>query len=129
MTSHDPFRLKKVCADCPFRSDVPFHGLSADRIEEIAGSLRDGEVFHCHKTLDYDRADETGQGEGTPVVESSQMCAGALATMEKGGEVSQVVRVAERLGLYDPEEFDWQDQPVHAGLREWQEALREQTPL
>ena len=111
-----PFRLQKVRADCPFRRDVPFHGLDTERVEEIAESLRAGASFHCHKTLDYD-------ADGDPVVESSQVCAGALATMEKGREPNQSMRVAERLGLYDPEEFDWESQPVHDGLDDWEAAL------
>lgn len=116
MTSGNPFRLKKVCGDCPFRCDVPFEGLSSQRVAEIAASLRGGATFHCHKTLDYD-------DEGDPVVESSQMCAGALATMEWGREPNQAVLIAERLGLYDPDEFDWESQPVHEGLDRWEAAL------
>lgn len=122
--ARDPFRLRKVCGDCPFRADVPFLGLGTERVGEIARSLRDGASFHCHKTLDYDDEDDS-------VVESSQMCAGALATMEKGGEPNQSMRIAERLGLYDPEEFDWQGQPVHEGLDAWEAALgaRDRRPM
>lgn len=125
MPSRDPFRLKKVCADCPFRADKDFHGLRAERVSDIAQSLRDGATFHCHSTLDYSRSDDLdadGEPE-SPVVAKSQFCAGALATMEQGGEANQIVRIAERLGLYDSEEFDWESQPVFEGLDEWEAAL------
>lgn len=125
MTSTDPFRLKKVCTDCPFRADKEFHGLDPERVSDIAQSLRDGASFHCHATLDYSRAEEIGDDEEplSPVVKKSQFCAGALATMEQGGEANQIVRIGERLGLYDSEEFDWESQPVFEGLDEWEAAL------
>lgn len=125
MPARDPFRLKKVCADCPFRADKDFHGLRAERVADIADSLRDGGTFHCHSTLDYSRSDETEvDGEPpSPIVAKSQFCAGALATMERGGEVNQIVRIAERLGIYDQAEFDWEHQPVFEGLDSWEEAL------
>lgn len=126
-----PFRLRKVCSTCPFRADEEFMGLSAERVSEIADSLRSGSSFHCHKTLDYDREFETEEEEASvmgPVVESSQICAGALATMEKGGEANQSMRIAERLGLYDPTEFDWEGQPVHEGLDAWESALSKRAP-
>lgn len=127
MSSKDPFRLKKVCTDCPFRADKDFHGLQAERVSEIAQSLRDGATFHCHSTLDYGRANEGGDDgdELSPVVAKSQFCAGALATMEQGGEPNQVVRIGERLGLYDSEAFDWEGQPVFEGLDAWESALVE----
>jgi len=121
--SADPFRLKKVCANCPFRSDKLFTGLTPSRVTEIAESIRDGSVFHCHATLDYDRLDD--EDRSSPVVEKSQFCAGALATMEKGDEPNQAVRIGERLGLYDPQEFDWETQPVYEGIDAWKTALIE----
>lgn len=125
MTPKGPFRLKTVCTDCPFRADKDFHGLHPERVSDIAQSLRDGASFHCHATLDYSRAEEIGDDEDplSPVVEKSQFCAGALATMERGGEANQIVRIAERLGLYDSEEFDWENQPVFEGVDEWEAAL------
>lgn len=119
MASRDPFRLKKVCADCPFRADIPFHGLRPERVAEIAHALRGGATFHCHKTLDYDDDIEA------TVTGSSQFCAGALATMEKGQEPNQIVQIAERLGIYDPSDFDWEGQPVFVGLDEWETTLIE----
>lgn len=125
MTPRDPFRLKKVCTNCPFRADRDFHGLRAERVADIAQSLRDGTTFHCHSTLDYARADDLDDdGDArSPVVPKSQFCAGALATMEQGGEPNQIVRIAERLGSYDPEGFDWEGQPVFEGLDAWEDAL------
>lgn len=125
MTSSDPFRLKKVCANCPFRADEDFHGLQPERVSDIAQALRDGAAFHCHATLDYSRSDRFDEDDEplSPVVKNSQFCAGALATMEQGEEVNQIVQIAERLGLYDPDGFDWENQPVFEGLDEWEAAL------
>lgn len=127
MTPKTPFRLKKVCTDCPFRADKDFHGLQAERVSGIAQDLRDGATFHCHSTLNYSQGEDLGDDAEplSPVVKSSQFCAGALATMEQGGEVNQIVRIGERLGLYNPEAFDWEGQPVFESLNAWEEALVE----
>lgn len=122
MTFRNPFRLKKVCADCPFRADVPFYGLHPERVADIAQALRDGATFHCHKTVSYDLAEQHGE-ERSAATSQSQFCAGALATMEKGQEPNQIVRIAERLGLYVRDDFDWGGQPVFVGLDAWESAL------
>jgi hypothetical protein len=113
---------------CPFRAEPPknggvelFHGLHPERVEEIAHSLlREDSVFHCHKTVAYD--DETGDGR---VVEGTQVCAGAVATMLKGGELFN--NVAFRLGamahMFEPEDFDHENAPVYGSITEWVKAL------
>jgi len=107
-----PFGRTHPCSNCPFRSDREFH-LAEGRREEIAESLRGDEPFHCHKTLDY-------TDEGPQRVESTVFCAGALKTVENGGERDRnaLMQVGERLGLYDPARLQ-EDMPVYGSLDEW----------
>jgi hypothetical protein len=107
-----PFALKRPCGNCPFRSDrAPF--LDRDRAQDIADSLEAGASFHCHRTLDYNAED------GTPeITESSKHCAGAMITMEREGKANQMMRIGERLGMYDRGLLDMHA-PVHDSLGEW----------
>lgn len=52
--------------------------------------------FHCHKTGEHD--DESGDFVPT---ENSSHCAGALIFLEHRKQPNQMMRIAERLGLYD----------------------------
>lgn len=94
------FKLKKPCADCPFKKDVNLH-LSKARKQEIADGLKlKGTTFACHKTVDYH--DE--------VEDKSQHCAGALLIIENNEIPNQMTQVAERLGLYTPSELTGHDE-------------------
>lgn len=104
----DPFKLKQPCKDCPFRRDSMPGWLGARRAREIADSVYEengmggGNVFPCHKTVDYSGEDE--ERHGGPLQPSNAYCAGALAVVEK--EVDErglplPVQMAERLGMYD----------------------------
>lgn len=92
--------LNKPCDNCPFRKDRPQQQgwLGRERAVEIAEAvLRGDQTFQCHKTL-HDK------DKGT-------MCAGALsmlkqASAEQSPFGNQMVQVAERLGLYRPEDTD-----------------------
>lgn len=54
-----------------------------------------GGDFPCHKTTA-----ETDDGDRHSV-RSSRHCAGALIFAEKNGNATQMMRIAERLGMYD----------------------------
>jgi hypothetical protein len=100
------FDLRRPCPHCPFRTDVPPY-LTGPRCQEIATSLANGAEFPCHKTT------VEGDDDGDLVAtKDSQMCAGALILMEKAGQPNQMVRVAERLGMYDSASLDM-SAPVH----------------
>lgn len=122
------YTLTGPCADCPFRSDkAPF--LDEDRAKDIALSLEQGSTFYCHKTIDYDRAWE---GDGAPdgdITGKSRACAGSLITLEKEDRPNQIMRIGERLGLYDRTRLDM-DAPVFSSMQEWVAAHRrgEQDP-
>ncbi len=95
------FNLVRPCADCPFRSDIAGY-LRAERAEEIADIITDGDgSFSCHKTNLYDE----GYGEMVETAKS-QHCAGALIFLEKQDNPNQLMRVAERIGVYDRHKLD-----------------------
>lgn len=106
------FRLKRPCADCPFRADRPRQKgwLGYRRAREISTHvLQDNGVFQCHKTL-Y-------QGKGK---KQEAMCAGALsmlhnATVQDSPFGNAPVQIAQRLGWYDPATQN-HDTPVFADI-------------
>lgn len=92
-----PYGITKPCTLCPFRSDVrPY--LTAARVREIERSL-DRAEFPCHET--------TGAKTGEERPHSEHMhCAGALILLEKLERPSQMMRISERLGMYDARKLD-----------------------
>lgn len=109
------FALRRPCRDCPFRHDhEPF--LSADRAQELRAALRSGDIFYCHKTIDY-APDEA------PDLSAARRCAGAAAVLRnEGSPPCQSEQIATRLGLATPELDD--NQPVYDSLDEWVDAHR-----
>lgn len=91
------YTLVRPCAKCPFREDIPGY-LHPERAHEIATSE---EPFACHETTVY--SEETDEME---VTSASQHCAGALILAEKREQPHQMMRIAERLGLYDHRRLD-----------------------
>jgi hypothetical protein len=105
------FKLRRPCAKCPFRTDVDPY-LRGARAREIATDLANGNEFACHQTTTY--VEDTGDGESDMVAgEGAQFCAGALIMMEHQDAPNQIMRIAERLGAYDPAKLDM-NAPVHA---------------
>lgn len=96
------YTLRRPCAKCPFRTDVhPY--LTRGRAIEIARGLMRGD-FACHSTLDYSD-DENGDCEGKDT-DKTQHCAGALIMLEHMEQPHQMMRICERLGLYDRTKLD-----------------------
>jgi hypothetical protein len=97
------FDMKTPCNNCPFRHDVPGF-LRQARAEEIAESLLNDQTFPCHKTT-KDAEDEDGESyryaDGT-----SQHCAGAMIMLMNMGMPNQMMRIAMRLGGFNPDELD-----------------------
>ena len=107
--------MTKPCANCPFRNDIKPY-LRSDRVREIERSLVRAE-FPCHKTTDHDDS-----GDQVPTGHETH-CAGALILMEKEGRSSQMMRIAERLGMYDPSKLDM-SAPVFNSFDEMAKAQR-----
>lgn len=124
------FKLRKPCTACPWRSDRhPFFGISKNgyaRTLELTESLQGNHVFPCHKTATWE---DTDDGDIKQVQnEKTQACAGALITMEKSDHPGNLLRIAERLGLYDRNTLDM-TQPTYGSLEEWAETHNpENTP-
>lgn len=107
MIENGPYRLVTPCPNCPFRSDID-QFITPGRVREIEHGLIRGE-FHCHKTLDYDHANDD---EDPAITDSSAHCAGALILLERLGTPSQMMRIAERFNMYDHRRLDM-DAPVY----------------
>jgi hypothetical protein len=86
------YTLTSPCKNCPFRTDVKPY-LTLARAASIANSVADGATFSCHNTNEFDDDGEASK-EG-------QHCAGALIMLEKMEQPNQMMRISERLGLYD----------------------------
>jgi len=110
-----PYGMTTPCSNCPFRSDVTPYIRSA-RVREIERSLVRSE-FPCHKTTKHDEDGERFRTKG------EVHCAGALILMQKEGTSSQMTRIAERLGMYNPEKLDM-EAPVYESFDEMFEAAR-----
>lgn len=116
------FRLKKACADCPFRADVhPY--LTVESAQEKADSLRDGYGFHCHKTLDY--GTDTGIPENKP---GTQMCAGAIRTLQAEHNENLIMSLGRMLGNYDEKTLADDTAPIYGGLNEWVDSYKNPYP-
>lgn len=102
------------CSNCPFRKDVPIY-LHRERRYEIAQSIIDGHDFSCHKTVDYDVEDDE-----EPNTADSKICAGAAKSILLQGGTTQMMRIAERLGMADLDRTE--DSAVEVwSLDEWTE--------
>lgn len=95
---HKPYGLTTPCSNCPFRTDITPY-LMPGRVREIERSL-DRCEFPCHKTTEHDEDGDVRRSD------KEMHCAGALILMEKEGRSSQMMRISERLGMYDHRKLD-----------------------
>lgn len=91
------YNLTTPCDECPFLrgSGFTFKSLA----EHASGE------FPCHKACKVEEDEELGsvfvpRGDKTP------HCAGALIFLEKQSKPHQMMRICERLGLYDATKLD-----------------------
>lgn len=75
--------------------------LRRDRRVEIAQSLVDGVDFPCHATVNYDVDWEDPDGFPEADTADAVMCAGAAKAILLDGGSTQMMRIAERLGMAD----------------------------
>lgn len=97
--------LVRPCEHCPFRTDIrPY--LRASRVWEIEESLDQGH-FPCHETLNYDDLEDGEEPDTIKMLtDKSAHCAGAMILLEKLELRSNLMRVYERMGWYDPKKLD-----------------------
>lgn len=88
------YNRKKPCGNCPFLDSPKAVRLHPARAEEIGYNMLSsgGGDFVCHKGLDK------------PERERSH-CAGAIRFALKHDNMTQMMRISQRLGMFDPEEF------------------------
>ena len=96
------YTMTAPCSTCPFRSDIMFP-LNDGRITEIVHA---GD-FPCHKTTTAGHAD--GKNE--------KACAGLMILLEKENRPNQMMRICERLGMYDRYKLDM-NAPVYDSIEE-----------
>lgn len=88
------YEMTHPCDQCPFlKSKAKFYGRR--RLMEFAD-----QDFPCHKTAKCVNEDSDEGGEFV-AKEDSQHCAGVLIYCEKRNRPNQMMRIAERLGMYD----------------------------
>jgi hypothetical protein len=119
------YDLHVPCSNCPFLKKGGIR-LTPPRVKEIAGNMcsPDGKTFACHKTTG-DRDDERVE------IASSRHCAGALIFSEKHKNATQMMRIAERLGMYDARKLMAEKEIVDRvfdSVKEMQKANRENRP-
>lgn len=96
------YDMTKPCEHCPFRTDCLKGWLGEARAEEIAESITDlQQVFPCHKTT----GEEDDEGNHVPHADE-QHCAGAMILLEKLNRPNQMMRICERLRIYDRSKLD-----------------------
>jgi hypothetical protein len=103
------YTMTKPCPECPFRRDGAGANpvrLMLGRVDEIAGVMLNpqGGEFPCHKTTVEDEDDDDESGRCT--TPDSQHCAGALIFAEKNDNHTGMMKIAGRLGMYDPRKLD-----------------------
>lgn len=84
------FDLTTPCKHCPFRKGANY--LSKERACEIANGLKEDKTFTCH---------EKTHSLGWSRQKKEQHCAGATIVLENEENSNQMMRIMERLGLYD----------------------------
>lgn len=99
------FDLRTPCRDCPFRTDIEF-ALAPGRVREIWDAITTQDAtFVCHKTT---RFDDDGEYRASA---TEQHCAGALILLLRKERPNQLMRIAARIGRFDPDALDL-DAPV-----------------
>lgn len=90
------YRLKKPCANCPFRDDSKAISLSPGRLDQIKSDLLadDHSSFDCHKTV-Y-KANSTARRKRS---ERAMCAAGAARFLMQEGRPTVGMRLAFALGI------------------------------
>lgn len=110
------YDLKSPCKHCPFRSDIkPF--IAAERARDILS----GNEFQCHKTVAWVEDDDGNEVQADK--SKPQHCAGVLILLEKEERPHQMMRIAERIGLYDHKLLDMKA-PVYDSISDCLRAHR-----
>jgi hypothetical protein len=99
------FDVTTPCKECPFRRRGR-HAvrLTANRVRDVAGNMldRDGASFSCHKAAHGEKGDDA---DGYCPSQRDIHCVGALIFAVRNKNQTFAMQIAERLGLFDPDQF------------------------
>jgi hypothetical protein len=95
------YTMTKPCDECPF--------LEGDGFTKESLDAHSSGEFACHKQCEID-----DDGMFVAKNEKTQHCAGALIYLEKQNRPHQMMRISERLGLYDRTKLDMSAPVVEA---------------
>lgn len=102
------FDRKKPCPTCPFRTGGRgLRKLGCRRAQEIADALLNDQTFTCHDDISRPEQDR-------------QHCVGAMMLLEKQDRPNQIMRIGERIGIYNPDDLVGRDE-VFDDLADWVE--------
>lgn len=98
------YDMTKPCKKCPFVKANRFPLTRARKHEIMTSIYYYDQSFPCHQTTE--RFEGDNGDEDLIATERSQHCAGAMIVLEKAGRPNQMMRIAERLGMYDHKRLD-----------------------
>lgn len=101
------YSMTKPCPGCPFTTGPDaVHFLGRRRAEEIRDALLNGQTFSCHKTTGGSWVEDEDGHECYVPSRDEEHCAGAMILLERIERPNQMMRIAERIGLYDMTKLD-----------------------
>jgi hypothetical protein len=121
------YDLKKPCDNCPFRRGTSMR-LTNTRVREVVGGMiKNGGEFPCHKTIEI-LEDDCGEDAGYRAKNGkSKHCAGALIFAEKNKASTQMMRICERIGMYNSTALMSNHEAVKSVFDTYNEALKHLT--
>lgn len=118
------YDMKKPCECCPFRRGTAMR-LTVGRVREVVGGMlrSNGGEFPCHRTIEH-LTDDHGEDAGFREKNGKgKHCAGALIFAEKNGAATQMMRICERIGMYDARTLMADKEVVDSVFDDFGEAL------
>jgi hypothetical protein len=118
------YDMKKPCECCPFRRGTAMR-LTVGRVREVVGGMlkSNGGEFPCHRTIEH-LTDDHGEDAGFREKNGKgKHCAGALIFAEKNGAATQMMRICERIGMYDARTLMADQEVVDSVFDDFGEAL------
>jgi hypothetical protein len=122
------YDMKKPCECCPFRRGTAMR-LTTGRVRDVVGGMlkSNGGEFPCHRTIEHLEGD---QGEDAGFREKNgkgKHCCGALIFAEKNRTSTQMMRICERIGMYDAAALMADKEVVDSVFDTFAEALKHLT--
>jgi hypothetical protein len=122
------YDMKKPCECCPFRRGTAMR-LTAGRVREVVGGMlkSNGGEFPCHRTIE-NLTDDQGEDSGYQEKNGKgKHCCGALIFAEKNRTSTQMMRICERIGMYDARTLMSDQEVVDMVFDDYDEAMKHLT--